>query len=138
MALLWSGFSDIPTFHTVIHPTMKLTLSTTHAAGLLHDKGQNGFSYAGAKALVEYLEQQDDDNGTETELDVVAIRCDWSEHESLEAWAVDYFATLSDANEQCRMDDDMLQDERDERIREFISNEGVVIEFEGGVIVSSF
>ncbi len=23
MASLWSGFSDIPTFHTVIHPTMK-------------------------------------------------------------------------------------------------------------------
>ncbi len=117
---------------------MKRTLSTSHAADLLFNKGQNGFSYAGAKALVEYLEQQDDDNGTETELDVVALRCEYSEHESLEAWAEDYFATQSDANEECRMNDDMLQDERDERIRDFISNEGTCIEFAGGVIVSSF
>jgi hypothetical protein len=117
---------------------MKLTLSTSHAADLLHNKGENGFSYAGALSLVEWLEEMEDEAGADMELDAVAIRCDWAEYESLEAWAGEYFATPEDANEQCRMDDDMLQDERDERIRDFISNQGAVIEFEGGVIVSAF
>jgi hypothetical protein len=117
---------------------MKLTLSTSHAADLLYNKGENGFSYAGAKALVEYLEEIEEESGTEMEFDAVAIRCDWGEWESLEAWAEDYFGSAENANEECRMDDEMPEDEREERIREFISNQGTCIEFEGGVIVSAF
>ena len=38
------------------------------------------FSYEGLKALFEYLEQYEEDTGEETELDVIAICYDFSEH----------------------------------------------------------
>jgi hypothetical protein len=39
----------------------------------------NEFSYEGRQALFEYLEQLEDDTGTEMELDVIALCCDYSE-----------------------------------------------------------
>tara|TARA_R100000049_G_C1878145_1_gene35472 strand:+ start:235 stop:543 length:309 start_codon:yes stop_codon:yes gene_type:complete len=44
----------------------------------------NNFSYEGQKALYEYLEDLSEDIGTPIELDVIAICCEYSEHESFE------------------------------------------------------
>jgi len=43
----------------------------------------NNFTYKGLKALFDYLEQYEDDCGTEIELDVCAICCDFTEYENL-------------------------------------------------------
>ena len=44
----------------------------------------DNFSYEGQKALYEYLEDLSEDIGTPIELDVIAICCEYSEHENFE------------------------------------------------------
>ena len=56
-----------------------------------HGRGDN-FSYEGLKALYEWIEQLDDECGTETELDVVALWCEFTEYEDLEEFQGNYDA----------------------------------------------
>lgn len=103
---------------------MKNTLNTSEAASLLMADENAAWSMAGAFALAEHLEQIEEDCGTEIEFDRVALRCEYSEHESLQEWARYYFNS---------------DDEGDaEKIREFIYDRGQLIEFDGGIIVSEF
>ena len=103
---------------------------------LMQDDNAN-WSRAGAFALAEYFEQLEDDLGESIEFDRVAIRCDFSQYESLQDWAHDYF---SNAKEEMGFDEteEIDDDEFDEKIREYIQYNGQLIEFDGGVIVSSF
>lgn len=124
---------------------MKTTLSTSDIArGLQADDNAN-WSWAGARAMAEYLEEYEESTGEELEFDRVAIRCDFSEYESLVAWATDYFGGDEQAAEVLGLSLDMSGDEieeadeeRDETIREYIRDRGELIEFAGGIIVSSF
>ena len=104
---------------------MKDTLTTTQSADMLLADENANWSYAGAIALVEYIESIEAGTGEEIEFDRVAIRCDYSEYESLQAWAKEYHGTE-------------YKLEIDEAIRDYISDRGQLIEFVGGVIVSSF
>jgi len=118
---------------------MKTTLSTTEAANILANDENSSFSRAGAYALVEYLEQLEEDLGEEIEFCHVAIRCDYSEYDSLQEWAVDYFGTPMDEwCEEIGADKGDNDDKLDEKIREYIQDRGQLIEFSGGIIVSSF
>jgi hypothetical protein len=124
--------------------TMKQTLNTYQIADALKNDEHACWSYEGSMALAKYLEELEDSIGEEMELDVVAIRCDFSEWESLEQWACDYFGTkyLIEACEQMGIDEDVAMsddpEEIDEAIREYIQDNGELVEFEGGVIVSAF
>ena len=113
---------------------MKQTLTTSQAAHILRADENANWSYRGAMALIEYFEELESDTGEEMELDVVAIRCDFCQYDSLQDWARDYFGR-SDYAESEGWD---LDEERDEQIREYIQDNGQLIEFDGGVIVSSF
>lgn len=106
---------------------------------LLADK-YAGWTYAGAFALAEYLEDYEDSTGEELELDVVAIRCDFSEYSDLIDWAEVHFSDEAQRNEALGFDDgeEIDEDELLDRIREHIEDNGQLIEFEGGIIVSSF
>ena len=143
---------------------MKNTLNTSEAASLLMSDKNAAWSMAGAFALVEYLEQIEEDCDTEIEFDHVAIRCEYSETESLQEWARCYFtddqlAELLDCPlkvaEMARADAldamgehgdaaqvrsyyDNEEEEQDEKIRDFIQDHGQLIEFDGGIIVSEF
>ena len=44
------------------------------------DRKEN-FSYVGLECLFDYLEQLEDDIGEELEFDVIALCCDYSEHD---------------------------------------------------------
>lgn len=46
----------------------------------------NSFSLDGLKALFEYLEDLSDDIGEPIELDPIAIRCEYSEYESVKEY----------------------------------------------------
>ena len=63
------------------------------------DRG-NQFSYDGLKALFEWFEQLDEDSGIETELDVIAICCEFAEYENLqefqEAYSKEAYPTMED------------------------------------------
>lgn len=125
---------------------MKKTLTTSDIAHeLLQDESAN-WSYNGAYALANYLQEYEEETGEEMEFDRVAIRCDYSQYESLQEWADEYFggdaSTVADA---LGLDVDMsgVEFEQDDEevsqvIREYIQDHGQLIEFDGGVIVSSF
>ena len=116
---------------------MKTTLTTSHAAEILANDENNSFSRLGAYALVEYLEQMEEDCGEEIEFCHIAIRCDYSEYDSLQTWAHEHF---SNALEELGFDEteENDDDQVDEKIREYIQDRGQLIEFSCGVIVSSF
>jgi hypothetical protein len=120
---------------------MKTTLSTSQAAHILIDDKDANWSRAGAFALVDYLEQLEEDCGEEMEFDPVAIRCDYSEYDSALECAVDHGwsheADILDADDNLRPDDEVLE-ENEERALKWLQDRTQVIEFSGGIIVSSF
>ena len=115
--------------------TMKQTLSTSQAAHILLNDTNADWSWNGAYALIEWLEELEDANGESMELCPVSIRCDFSEYESATDWAKDYYS---------KEDFDFKKDGLDEEGTEeyFMDIElrenTCVIEFEGGVIVQAF
>lgn len=141
---------------------MKNTLNTPDAASLLMADENAAWSMAGAFALVECLEQYEEDCGTEIEFDRVALRCEYSEHESLQEWARCYFTddqlaelldcplkvgemACADALDAKGEHGDAAQvrsyhdnEDQKEQIRYFIHDHGQLIEFDGGIIVSEF
>ena len=120
---------------------MKTTLTTSQAAEILANDEDSNFTRAGAFALVEHLENIEDETGEEIQFDSVGLRCDWSEHVSLVDWADDYYGTDRDGHDwkwNLCVTGEMDEDEIDEIIRERIRESGELIEFDEGVIVSSF
>ena len=121
---------------------MKITLSTSDIARALHRDDNAAWSWNGAKALAEYLEEYEQSTGEEMELDVCAIRCDFSESQSLQDWLVEYqgVETLESAMQRSGIDLDGDEDseEIDDLIRSYIQDHGQLIEFDGGIIVSNF
>jgi len=113
---------------------MKATLSTSQAADLLKADTNAKWSRSGALALVEYLEQLEEDTGTEIEFDLVAIRCDYSE----------YGSALEAANDQgFEPNPNLGEEEQSEEDKEadalsWLRDQTQVIEFQGGVIIASF
>jgi hypothetical protein len=105
------------------------TLTTGQAANLLCADQYSKWSYAAARALVEYLEELEDETGEPIEFDAVAIRCDWSEYESALQAAIE-FGFEPDWNED--------EDEREESALAWLQDQTQVIEFEGGVVVAAF
>ena len=69
---------------------MKIILSTSQAADLLLQDKRANWSYDGANALVRHLEHWEAESGEELELDVVELRCDWSEYKSAMEAARDF------------------------------------------------
>jgi hypothetical protein len=51
---------------------------------------ENQFSYEGKKALFEYEEQLEEDLGTEQELDVIGLCCEYAEYDNLKELQQDY------------------------------------------------
>jgi hypothetical protein len=117
---------------------MKETLSTHEVAHKLREDENANWSYAGALALAEYLEQLEEDCGGEWEFDRVAIRCDFSEYKGLREWAEDYFGGIMKWEAALSIEPDTTPDECDKRIQEYIQDNGTLIEFDGGIIVNSF
>ena len=116
---------------------MKKTLTQYDIAEELMNDINAAWTRAGAFALAEYFEQIEMDTNEELDFDAVAIRCDFSQYESLQDWAHDYF---SNAWQEMGFDEseEIDDDDFDEKIREYIQDNGQLIEFNSGIIVSSF
>ena len=115
---------------------MKLTLSTYEAAERLFNDENANWSRAGAFALVEYLEELEEDIGEEINFCCVGLRCDFSQYKSLDDWATDQWGNDRDFDEA--VNDMSEQEASEEAIRDYIRNRGTLLEFDGGIIVSSF
>jgi len=117
---------------------MKTKLSTSQAAEILINDDYANWSRAGAYALVEHLEEIEDSTGEEMQFDPVAIRCDFSEYESLQAWMREFFGDISTAFDALGHYAEDGEDELLDKIRDYIHDRGDLIEFNGGVIVRDF
>lgn len=114
------------------------TLSTWEVADLLLADENANWSRAGSLAMADWLEEVSDESDTPQEFDRVAVRCDFSEYQNLFAFAQEYF---SDADRMCfetGIDTNDDDESEAEKIRDFIRDRGILIEFTGGVIVSNF
>ena len=113
---------------------MKTTLLTSQAADLLKADTNARWSRSGARALVEHLEQLEEDCGTEIEFDAVAIRCDYSEYDSALQAAEDQGY---EPNPNLG-DDEQDDDDKEADALSWLQDQTQVIEFEGGVIIANF
>ena len=68
---------------------MKQTITESQFRDAFRDIRPDNFSYAALGELYEWLEQYEDDTGSEMELDVIALCCDFSEY-TLEELQNDY------------------------------------------------
>ena len=108
---------------------MKITLSTNQVQDALYADKNAGWSWKGARALAEELEALEESTGEEMELDVVAIRCDYTEYPSgLEA-ATAYGYEQEEGEDR---------EEDEEKAVDWLRERTSVIEFDGGVIVQQF
>ena len=131
---------------------MKNTLNTSEATSLLMSDENADWTMAGARALVEHLEQIEEDCETEIEFDRVELRSSYSEYESLIDWADQHFANYreefgieyvnpmtGESDDQSVLDcDGNFHDEVLDSITRYIQDHGQLIEFDSGIIVSEF
>lgn len=70
---------------------MKKTISSYDFERAFLDMNREAnFTYAGRKALFDYLEELEEDTGEEMELDVIAICCDFTEFENVQEFVEAY------------------------------------------------
>jgi len=116
---------------------MKQTMTTNEVADALRADDNANWSYAGALALAEYLEEveegtgeeMEEGSGEEMEFDRVGIRCDFSEHTSAAEAASDY---------DWEADKDNDEEQNEAAALEYLQGRTAVIEFDGGVIIQNF
>jgi hypothetical protein len=114
---------------------MKQTLMTYQIVDALYRNKDNGFSYEGAKALADYLEQLEEDIGEEFELDVVAIRCEYTECKNYQE--LNQELDIIDFDKDY-LDDDLDDDDKDDLIRSKLEDNTTVIEFDSGIIIQNY
>ena len=85
------------------------------------DNYKNNFSFEGANALQEYLEELSDDLGENIEFDPIAWCCEYSEYEDIQ----DFINSTG-------------YDKEDYKTIEDLEARTQVIEFDGGIIVQDF
>ena len=107
---------------------MKKTISFYEFQNEFQDCRPDNFSYDGLKALFDYLEDYAEDCGTEIELDVIAICCEFSEYDSAMEAAKNY-------NFEPDEDD---EDDQETAALEFLEYHTSVITFDGGVIIQDY
>lgn len=113
-------------------------LSTNQVVDALRADEHAGWSYEGAKALAEYLEQLAEDMREPLELDVVALRCEFSEYrqECGQMTPAREFSALYDESPKAEDYDD--EEDHEEACLEWLYDNTQVIDFEGGLIVQDF
>lgn len=110
---------------------MKTEITPSQAADELMKDELNGFTRAGANALAQYIEDQEDESFVFNTTD---IRCAWTQYESLTDFITKRFNCLEDAG----IRDGLTSEDLYDSIREVIRDCSELIEFEGGIIVKDF
>jgi len=111
---------------------MKIEITNTmfHDA-FMNANRLNNFSYEGRNALFEMLEQYEEDCGTEIELDVVALCCEFSEYDS----ALD---CINDCGYSCTFEEGVDDDEKEDAAFDYLQENTMVYVFNGGIIIQDF
>lgn len=96
---------------------MKQTVNFSQFVDSFSDQYKDNFSYEGQRALFDYLENLEEDTGTEIELDPIALCCEYSEYKDLKEIQENYTNIKS------------MEDLKDNT---------QVVEFDGGIIIQDF
>jgi NADH:ubiquinone oxidoreductase subunit E len=112
---------------------MPLVKTHIHDSELFHDlkaMGRSNFSYEGAKALMEYLEELSEDTGDNIEYDPIAFCCDYAEYSEseYESLAAEYSQDFKDGDGDFDVDD----------FKDWLFDNTTVIQFNGGIIIQAF
>ena len=91
---------------------------------------QNQFSHCGKLALFEHLESIEQDTGSDIELDVVGLCCEYTEYAS----ALD--AVYGSTDFEC--EDSLDEDFKESEALKYLQKKTQVIIFIGGVIIQNF
>ena len=95
---------------------MKQTINFSQFCDAFRDMDRNeNYSYGGKRALYDYLEQLDEDCETETELDVIAICCEFTEYDDLEDFQENYGADNYPDLETIRDNTTVIEIEKSDR-----------------------
>jgi hypothetical protein len=110
---------------------MKQTVSFCQFCDAFPDHGRNDdFTYDGKKALFELIEELDEQCETETELDIIALCCEFSEYDS----AMD---CIGNCGYGFTPEDDDVDDLEEEAL-EWLFERTMVIQFDNGIIIQDF
>lgn len=111
---------------------MTLIISYINTSELFHDlkaMGRDNFSYDGAKALMEYL----DEDSEQIEYDPIAFCCEFAEYSYLEFEQL--ASEYGHAPNPSEFED---EDDFNNAVIEWFNDQTLVIEFDEGVIIQSF
>lgn len=110
-------------------------LTAHDVAHELSSNESNGFSYHGALALAEYLEQYEEETGEKLELDTVALRCEYDEYGSALEAAQNYAFVCEREEDE---DTEEYEERAEEEAREYLEKHTTVIPFSGGIIIQAY
>jgi Fe-S cluster assembly iron-binding protein IscA len=119
---------------------MKKTLGTNEAINLLMQDENANWSREAAETIVEFLEQQEENDGVEIEFDRVGIRCDWNEYGTAFEAASDYgwMHGMKDEDEE---DGDYAARIEEEAL-EYLEGETIVLKYgeesTDGIVINCF
>ena len=99
----------------------------------------NNFSYAGLESLYEWFIDYEDNCGEETELDVIAICCDFSEYKTAMECAQEYgYEEVVDSEPYGSVDLVEVAELEEKQAIEWLNDRTIVMVFDGGIIVQCF
>jgi hypothetical protein len=106
---------------------MKTTISLYDFRDAFHQAGRsNQFSHDGLRVLFEYLEEYEDSTGSEVELDVIGLCCEFSE-ETPEDIAKNYGFTFSGDEDEVERLNSLLDWLHDRTMVCGVTNEGSIV-----------
>ena len=112
---------------------MKKTLTKNQAVDALLEDDNVNWSLEGAEALVEYLEEIEKEIGEEIELDVVALRCDYSELKLDEV--LENYEMIEKEFEERKKEEEYDEEELKNLIKEILEDYTVVIEVNKDTVI---
>tara|TARA_R110000744_G_C19371770_1_gene563263 strand:+ start:87004 stop:87339 length:336 start_codon:yes stop_codon:yes gene_type:complete len=93
---------------------MKTQVTASDFTKAFHDMNRaDNFSYEGLQALFNFLEQMEEDTGEESELDVIALCCDFNEdtlEDVISSYSIDVSNAEGDEDEQADIVEDYLNE----------------------------
>lgn len=93
MQFMWESSRNIAhatTRTTQETGTMKATVNFSQFTDAFNAIRPDNFTYAGLRALYDYIEGYEEDCETEIELDVIALCCEYSEYEDIAEYNTAY------------------------------------------------
>lgn len=109
---------------------MKQNIGFGQFCDAFHNMGRaDQFTYKAKRALYDYLEEYEESTGTEVDIDVIALCCDYSEYSTAVVCASEY---------SFEFDKTQSQEEQEASALEWLQAQTQVIEFEGGIIIQQF